>query len=271
MPGAEVLLVWLVCCWLCCHQLSMLRPWWPTQTNFSRKLASLTIVWHLHLFWLSASLGFLNLGFVVPHSMVSQLTTCPPRMCVANVIVSVPWWQESNNERSHRFASIRWIVYPLRHGQLSGKLHQCNQCEVVSTKLVDSMGRRTLLLSGGFVQTIAMASCTTKRLQIKFFPRVTRAQIYLEQYPVYLKFSWNAKTIKEQSTIRGSLRSCEFPVHFFQLWGFDGLCCPYSVPRPWLCSDLTVSAVSSHWISPSLRCSFNCFQKVTTWFWHVLA
>ena len=54
---------------------------------------------------------------------------------------------------------------------------------------------------GGFVQTIAMASCPGSV--------EARAQIYLEQWPLYLKFSWSQVFLEgkdDQRTI--SLHSC---------------------------------------------------------------
>ena len=67
--------------------------------------------------------------------------------------------------------------------------------------------------SGGFVQTIAMASCPGSV--------EARAQIYLEQCPLHLKFSWSQVFLEgedDQRTI-----SLTFLRTKLQLWGFDGL------------------------------------------------
>ena len=207
----------------------MLRHWWPTPTNFSRKLASLTIVWHLHLFWLLASLVFLNLGIVVPHSMLSQLTTCPPRMCVANVFVSVPL-----------VARITWWKITVIHIDLldcipqysktcSCKLHP-NQCEVLSTKLVDSMGRRTLLLSGGFVQTIAMASWLQAAIDQtgSKSPDLSWAMSVVSQV-----FLGSQRRSKNSQQFRRSLHSCaRFPTLRLR-WSMLSVFCSPALTLQW--------------------------------------
>jgi len=58
---------------------------------------------------------------------------------------------------------------------------------VLSTKLVDSMGRRTLLLSGGFVQTIAMASMV---YVVRILPQESQGLMAFIFFSLFV-VSWN--------------------------------------------------------------------------------
>ena len=95
--------------------------------------------------------------------------------------------------------------------------------------------------SGGFVQTIAMASCPGSV--------EARAQIYLEQCPLHLKFSWSQVFLEgedDQRTI-----SLTFLRTKLQLWGFDGLWTVRILFRQ-SAKDEALQDFSCHWWLDSL-------------------